>query len=54
MHLDRTKTIRLPKAWNDFITMYAIQWRVSTSYVMRTAILEWMSRNGKPQNQQTR
>ena len=54
MSLNRTRTIRLSKAWDAQISSYADQWRVSTSYVMRTAILEWLNRNGKPQSQPTR
>jgi predicted transcriptional regulator len=54
MNLNRSRTIRLSKAWDTQISSYADQWRVSTSYVMRTAILEWLNRNAKHQSQLSR
>lgn len=45
MQCNHTKSLRLPKSWDDFITKFANQWGSSASYVYRSAIREFIRKN---------
>lgn len=37
-----SKTIRMPKQWHEWVGRFAEQWNVSSSYVYRSAINEFI------------